>query len=437
MWEGLLDPDPRPAAPLPLAEAELRLSAAAAALDAERVPLGASREGRPLELVRFGDGPRRVLWYAGPHANEVAGVASIVTLAERLVSNSAVLDGDTGIDLLLCVDPDVYVRNEAWFAPEIDMTAYYRHFHRPPMDEWPDWDFPVAHGPLQRASRLPETAALRSALELSRPAVMVSLHNGELHGMHGYLSGAVPGLAEVLAAIPAKHGFPVELAALDDPDAEPLAPGIFAAPVMTEAWDAVLATGDPDPATLLPMGDSAASWALERFGTVTVISEVPHWSMASGIPVDGTVGDLARRTAATVAAFGVRLATAVATVELPTADVRVRSCRNAVPMLARLAAGFGVLADGSAGCAPATSADVARLGIMLGECLPQRYRGQLLGALVDAGAPEAAVRAAQHDFDGGMARLRALPIRVHPFTSMVEAQLATGLAATERATVPA
>jgi hypothetical protein len=284
---------------------------------------------------------------------------------------------------------------------------------------------------------MPETAALRSALELSRPAVMVSLHNGELHGMHGYISGVAPGLAEALAAIPARYGFPVELAALDDPGADPLAPGIFAAPVMTEVWDAVLAGGAPDPAALLPMGDSAASWALERFGTVTVISEVPHWSMLSDLPVAGTVGDLARRTAATVASFGDQLATALASVDLPTADVRVRSCRNAVPMLARLAAGFAALADGSAGRAPATSADSARLGIMLGECLPQRYRGQLLGALVDAGAPEAAVRAAQRDFDEGMARLRAVPIQVHPFGSMVEAQLATGLGATERATVPA
>jgi len=70
---------------------------------------------------------------------------------------------------------------------------------------------------------------------------------------------------------------------------------------------------------------------------------------------------------------------------------------------------------------------------MLGECVPQRYRGQL----VDAEAPESAVRAAQQDFDEGMARLRALPIRVHPFASMVEAQLATGLAATEQVTVSA
>ena len=74
--------------------------------------------------------------------------------------------------------------------------------------------------------------------------------------------------------------------------------------------------------------------------------------------------------------------------------------------------------------------------IMLGECLPQRYRGQLLGALVDAGAPESAVRAAHRDFDAGMARLRAVPIRVHAFATMVEAQLAFGLVASEQVAVP-
>jgi hypothetical protein len=437
VWDDLLDPAPRTAAPVAYAEAERRLHAAADAVGAERVPIGASREGRTLELVRIGAGPRRVLWYAGPHANEVAGVATLVTLAERLARHAPLLDGGTGIDVLLCIDPDAYVRNEAWFAPEIDMAAYYRHFHRPPMDEWPDWDFPVTHGSLQRSSHLPETAALRSAIELSRPALMVSLHNGELHGMHGYIAGDAPGLADALAALPARFGFPVELVALDDPTAVPLAAGIFAAPVMTEAWDAVLASGAPDPAALLPMGDSAAAWALQRYGTVTVISEVPHWSMRSALPTDGTIGDLAFRTASTVAGFGERLAAALAAVDLPTADLRVRSCRNAVPMLARLAAGFRALAEGAAGTTPASSADQARLAVMLGECLPQRYRGQLLGAMVDARAPEAVVRAAQQDFDEGIDRLRALPIRAHPFASMVEAQLATGLVAIEQTALPA
>ena len=169
MWTALLDPDrlraSLPDQPLPYAAAQERLTGGAVGAGAERVALGTSREGRPLELERFGDGPCRALWYAGPHANEVAGVATVVALAERLAAEPALLDGPVGVDLLLCVDPDAYVRNEAWFGAEIDMTAYYRHFHRPAMDEWPTGTSPssTARCGGRRACRRPPPCSPRSS----------------------------------------------------------------------------------------------------------------------------------------------------------------------------------------------------------------------------------------------------------------------------------
>jgi hypothetical protein len=437
MWQDLLTSGAAIPAPLPLAEAEARLGAAATGLGADRVPLGRSREGRPLELVRIGAGDRRVLWYAGPHANEVVGVATVVALAERLAAHPDPLAGDTGVDLLLCVDPDAYVRNEPWFAAEIDPTAYYRHFHRPARDEWPDYDFPVAHRTLVREPRMPESAAMRAALERSGPALMVSLHNGELHGVHGYVRGEDPALAAALSTVPGRVGLPAEELPLDDPTAAPLAPGVFAYPRFEETWDAVLASPAPDPAALLPMGDSAASWAATRFGTATVLVEVPHWTLAEPPPAEGTVGDLLRRTGAALTAFRAGLAETLDAADLPDTDLRVRSCRDAVPMLAGLCGGFDLWAGSEVGARRATSGDVGRIGIMLGACLPQRYRGMLLGALLDAGAPAELVVAARREFDTGMAAIRSVPLRAVPFATMVEAQLAAGVLATDVQAVPA
>ena len=223
-----------------------------------------------------------------------------------------------------------------------------------------------------------------AALELSRPAVLVSLHNGELHGMHGYLHGDAPGLADRLAELPARFGFPREEVPVDAAGAQVFAPGVFAYPDQTAAWDAVLDSGHPDPASLLPLGDSVAAWAQRRYGTVTVLVEVPHWSIAGELPVSGTFAELLTGTAARIEACTAGVRDVLGAVALSTADARVRSCHDAVAMMTRMTAGFRAQADTPGAGRPATSEDVGRIGVMLGECMPQRYRGQLLAALTDA-----------------------------------------------------
>ena len=136
---------------LPLEEARSRLGAAAEAVGAESLVLGSSREGRPIELVRFGSGEQRVLWYAGPHANEPIGVTTIVELAERLVARPDLLAGPIGWDLVLNVDPDGHVRNEAWMDTPSDNQSYFRHFFRPPI-AWTTVVFWNCSGSKERSS---------------------------------------------------------------------------------------------------------------------------------------------------------------------------------------------------------------------------------------------------------------------------------------------
>ena len=437
-WDELLTSRSRTGL-LTLDEAETRLARAASTLGAKRVKLGRSRAGRPLELVRAGSGARRSFWYGGPHANEPLGVSTIVELAERLAAQPGLLAGDIGFDLLLCIDPDGYVLNENWFAPTITMADYHRGLYRPAMNEWPDWDFPVDYhsssGRLQRTSTLPETAALRSGLELSRPFVLNALHNAELGGLPFFVQDDRAALADRLPALPAQFGMPREEAMLDDPGAEPLAPGVFPLPDLTSAYEAILRSGQDDPASLLPLGASAAAWCTQ-FGTMSVVAEIPCWSVsAPRSAADETMGDLARGTARTLGEFAGWLSefTAAPAAYLPASDPRARATVNATGMIARLAAGLDEWAGSDAASALATADAVARYEVMLGICLPQRYRGMLLSAVNSAQAPASVIAEAEVAFQAGLDALAAIPCTAYPLRDLVDLQLTAGVIATDYA----
>ena len=416
----LLDPPSRTGL-LTLADAETRLTHATETLRAERVPLGRSRSGRQLTLHRLGAGARRSFWYAGPHANEPVGVSAIVELAERLIAHPEVLRGEIGFDLLLCVDPDSYVLNENWFGPQIDPISYYRGLYRPAINESPDSDLPAEYSSssatLRREPTLPESRALRAGVDLSRPLVLNALHNAELGGAHFCVLGDRGGLAAQLSALPQRFGLPREEAMLDDPAAQPIAAGVFP----------------------LPPGESAAVWCA-RYGTVSMVPELPYWSVAEEGPAAAvTMAELARATGRELSGFADWLAEFVQShlAALPSDNPRARATRNAPAMFGRLGAVLTSWADTEAAQARGTPDAVARYQVMLSVCLPLRYRGMLLAAVISAGAPARTIELAQDAFDGGLAALAKTPLIAHPVPTLVDIQLAAGLLATECAAATA
>ncbi|MGY0499287.1 M14 family zinc carboxypeptidase [Nocardia sp. FBN12] len=434
-WEPLLT-DPIDAGLLTLSEAQQRVLRAASQLEAERTVVGHSREGRPIELIRIGTGEHRSFWYGGPHSNEPVGVATVVELVERLATHPETVRGDIGFDLILCVDPDSYVRNENWFAGTVDMAAYYRDFYRQPLSEMPDWDFPIDYlstsGSLKRNSTLPENKALTTALEISRPYLVYALHNAEVGGLHYIVKGADQDLIDRLSALSERFGLPIEEACVDDPSIQPLARGVFPMPSLAGTFEALLNLGHENPSSLLPFGASAAEWC-QRYGAVSVVPEIPFWSVATDLTADDpTVADLARRTAHQLSAFGAWLADTVEvnSVYLPKDNPWVRSVLDSVGMFRRIPAALVAWADtGSAVEAMGPDA-VARYSVMLGLCLPQRTRGMLVTALESGGAPAEIVGLASEEFESGLAALNSIPFTAHSVSTLVEVQLTTGLEST-------
>jgi hypothetical protein len=257
--------------------------------------VGTSRLGDAIHAVPIGSGPREALVFGLPHPNEPVGGLTALHLAERLATDAALRDRlGLRFTIIACIDPDGLRRNEGWLAGPFTRTHYARHFYRPAGDEQIEWTFPVEYQSLYFDAVLPETAALVRLIDQLRPELMVSLHNSELGGAYYYLSRPVPPLYPALQEIPVTLGVPLDRGEPEGPEIVKYDDAIFEGLGIKPIYDHAVAAGR-DPAELSG-GDGSGGYA-ERYGTLTLFSEVPYWShpdSSNATPIADSYADLLR-----------------------------------------------------------------------------------------------------------------------------------------------
>ncbi|MFG3549464.1 M14 family zinc carboxypeptidase [Streptomyces sp. NPDC047725] len=230
--------------------------------------VGTSRAGTPLLLLSVGHGTRQALVVAGPHANEPAGGATVLRLAERALADPRLTEGaDATWNLLLCADPDGLRRNEGWLSGPYTLGRYARNFFRPGFLEQPEW---LPDGPDRAA--LPETRALLALQDELRPFLHCSLHGVDVGGGFAELTHDLPGLARRMAHAAARLGIPRELGAYDTLYWPGLGPALYRIPQPRH--------GDLTQAITEAAVDSTWSHP-RRYGTVTAVVEAPMWGVAA------------------------------------------------------------------------------------------------------------------------------------------------------------
>jgi hypothetical protein len=258
--------------------------------------VGASTEGRPIEMVRIGDGPQRILLYALPHPNEPIGAMLVQFLLDELIGNEELRSGRSWY-LLPCVDPDGTVLNEGWFTGPFTVRNYARHFYRPRSVEQVEWTFPISYKTFTFSSPIPETRALMTALERVRPHFVYSLHNAGFGGVYYYLSHDVPGAYAALHEIPRSRGLFMSLGEPEMPWAVELHPAVYKSPHVTDAYDYFEKYGPPgkDPASLLQGGAGSFDYlhSLGLEDTLTLVTELPYFQ--SPVIQDTSPSGLTRR----------------------------------------------------------------------------------------------------------------------------------------------
>ncbi|NYI04294.1 M14 family zinc carboxypeptidase [Allostreptomyces psammosilenae] len=228
--------------------------------------VGASRHGRPLRMLSIGHGSRHALVVAGAHCNEPVGRATLLRLAERLLTDDGPHGGaDVTWHLLLCLDPDGARLNEPMGDTPFALTDPYRNFFRPVAAEQPE----LFHAGPRAGTPLPETRALTGVIDELRPFVQLTLHGVDIGGSFVQLTRAVPGIAEPFAKSAAEFQIPVELGPYDAFYWTEAGPGVYLMP----------RPGSREGFAGLPDEVVRSTWYYpHRYGGLTAVVEVPMWA---------------------------------------------------------------------------------------------------------------------------------------------------------------
>jgi hypothetical protein len=149
----------------------------------EVLPVGHSRQGEVIEALKIGAGPKTALLFAMPHPNEPIGSMMLEVLSLKLAQDDGLWEalGYTWY-LIKCIDPDGTRLNEGWFKGPFSITNYAQHYYRPPSHQQVEWSFPIDYKTLHFHDPLPETRALMTLIEQTRPDFIYSLHNAGFGG---------------------------------------------------------------------------------------------------------------------------------------------------------------------------------------------------------------------------------------------------------------
>lgn len=236
--------------------------------------IGQSRLGSPIDHFALGDGPLQVVIAGGVHPNEPIGFRTVQHLVRLLLEAPELAALDATWHIVPCADPDGARLNESWFG-SADRLSYFTGFYRPAPAEQVEWSFPFDYKQAWFDHPIPETRALMALFDRVRPDVFVGLHNAEFGGVYFYLNEHDTTLARELRDLPAAFDLPLDVG---EPEMDGLArldDAVFRAPLARERYDHREALGLP-PETR--SGGAGTADYLERYGTTTMIAELPYWT---------------------------------------------------------------------------------------------------------------------------------------------------------------
>lgn len=241
-------------------------------------PLGVSRLGRPIEMISLGDGARNALIVGVPHSNEPLGAVTIERMIALLLANQHERRGYRW-HFIKAIDPEGLRLNAPWLKNRT-VTGYLENFFRPALHRQPETTFPLDIPQARFDASTPENLAWQQAFALTRPALHASLHHCDFGGGFYSLSRALPTALEGLEATLQDSGLGIDTLEDDVMASDRWTPAIHRYPSVPELIASAKAAGA---AWAYPwtVGEMSPGFGEERYGTFTLIAEVPQWDAAS------------------------------------------------------------------------------------------------------------------------------------------------------------
>lgn len=140
------------------------------------VSLGVSKESRPINMVILGQTGPMTLVLGGIHGNEPTSAGLALQLLRHLRDNPSDYQGRR-VAVVTVVNPDGLIRGTRENANGVDLNRNFpaSNFPANPSPTFPGGPYPVSE---------PETLAVLTALRLTKPAKIISIHSIR-RGQHG------------------------------------------------------------------------------------------------------------------------------------------------------------------------------------------------------------------------------------------------------------
>lgn len=259
--------------------------------------IGASTEGRPIELLTIGHGKRTALLLGAPHPNEPVGTLTLEFLSRLLCERSDLREQlDYTFLIVKASDPDGLALNEGWFKGAFSPLKYALNYYRPPQDEQVEWGFPIHYKTLHFTTPPAETQAVMQLMEQYRPDFLYSLHNASFCGVYFYLSRHTPALFPQLHQLVADQELPLHNGEPEAPYIQPWDRAIYPLFGAQEGYDFLEKNLGEDPAPYFSTGTSSDDYLKTLVPhALSFICELPYYT--DPILEDMTLAGLSRREA--------------------------------------------------------------------------------------------------------------------------------------------
>lgn len=237
-------------------------------------PLGVSRLGRPIEMISLGEGDRDALIVGVPHPNEPAGAVTVERLIALLLRSEREWRGYRW-HFIKAIDPEGLRLNGGWLKKARSPGNYLEHFFRPALSRQPETTFPLELPDCRFSACTPENEAWQRAFELTRPALHATLHHCDFGGAFYSLSRALPAALCGLEGTAMAAGLTVN--EMDDEmTGDRWIPAVtrYATVLETTTRAKEMGAAWAFPWTL---GDMSPGYGEARYGTLTLLAEVPLW----------------------------------------------------------------------------------------------------------------------------------------------------------------
>ena len=259
---------------------ELEASTRAAARDARVAitPLGFSRLGRPIEMISIGEGAHDALIVGVPHANEPLGAVTVERMISLLLASERERR-DYRWHFIKAIDPEGLKLNGHWLKTRT-VASYLENFFRPALYRQPETTFPLDIPGARFDASTPENEAWQRAFALTRPSLHASLHHCDFGGGFFSLSRALPGALAGLEQALQESRLGIDTLEDDVMVMERWTAAIHRYPSVPELTASAKAAGA---AWAYPwtVGEMSPGFGEARYGTFTLIAEVPQWDSAS------------------------------------------------------------------------------------------------------------------------------------------------------------